>query len=60
MDDASNRGLTAIINIGHGAGYGSCGRNTAKEGRGNVRQSLSHQLSIGIVVVADNTICYSS
>ena len=60
MDDTSHRSLTTIINIGHRTGDGTCSWNTAEERRGDIGQSLCHQLCIGIVMVADHTICHGS
>ena len=56
VDDACNRSLTAIIDIGHCAGNGTCCRNTAKEGRGDIGQTLSYQLGVTVVMIADYTI----
>ena len=56
MDDTSDRGLATIVDVGHGAGDGSCGRNTSEERRGNVGQTLCHQLGVGVVVVGYHTI----
>ena len=56
MDDAGNGGAAAVVDIGHRAGYGASGRNTAKQ-RGNyVCHTLSHQFGVGVVAVANSTV----
>ena len=32
MDDTGDGGASAIVDVGHGAGDGTCGRNTSEEG----------------------------
>ena len=49
---------TAVVDIGHGAGYGSGGRDAAEEGRGEVGQTLSDELGIGVMVMAYHTVGY--
>ena len=60
VDDARYRSLTAVVDIGHGTGDGTSGRDTAEERRGDVGQSLGYQLGVGIVMVADYTVGYGS
>ena len=40
MDNACDRRTSAIVDVGHGAGYGTGGRNAAEEGRGNIGNAL--------------------
>ena len=59
MNDASHWSASAIVDVGHGAGDGSCSGNAAKDGRGDVGDALSDELRVGIVVVANDTISHS-
>ena len=56
MDDACHRSATAIVDVGHGAGNGSRGGNTAKQGRCDVGKTLSDELGVRVVMVANDTI----
>ena len=56
MDDAGDRRLSTIVYVCHGARYGSRGRYSAEQRSGEVSQSLTYQLCIGVVVVAYNTV----
>ena len=57
MDDAGNGCASAVVDIGHRAGDGTCGGDAAEEGRSDVGQSLTDEFSVGVVVVADDTVC---
>ncbi len=48
--------LTTIIDIGHGTGNGTCCWDSAKEWRGEIGQTLSYQLGVTVVMIADYTI----
>ena len=56
MDDTSHRRAAAIVDIRHGAGNGSRGRDTAKERRHEVGHTLRHEFGVAIVAVANHTI----
>ena len=60
MDDACNRCASAVIDVGHGAGNGTSGGNTAEDRRYDVGNALSDELGIGVVMVANDTIGHSS
>ena len=60
MDDTGYRRTSAIIDVGHGAGNGTCGRNTAKEWRGQVGHTLGYQLGIRRMAGAYDTVGYRS
>ena len=46
----------AVVNVGHGSCYCSCGRYSAEKGRRYVGKPLCHEFRIGIVVVANDTV----
>ena len=56
VDDAGHAGGGVVVDVGHGAGDGSCGGDTAEEGGHDVGNALPHQFLIGVVVVARDAI----
>ena len=56
MDDACDRCLAAVVDIGHGAGNGSRTGDSAEERRTEIGHTLTDELLIGIVVIAPHTV----
>ena len=56
MDDTRHRCAAAIVDIRHGTGNGTRGRNTAKERRDEVGHTLRHEFGVAVVAVANHTI----
>ena len=60
MNHPSNARASTIVDVGHGAGYSPCGRDAAKERSYDVGNALSDEFLVRIVVIASDTIGYSS
>ena len=60
MNHARNWSSSAIIDIGHCPGYGTCSRNTAENRSHHIRDSQGNEFRIGVVVVTDHTIRHRS
>ena len=58
MDDTRHRRAAAIVDIRHGTGNGTRGRNTAKERRDKVGHALGHEFGVAVVAVANHTISH--
>ena len=58
MDDTCDRRTSAIVDVGHRTGNGTCSRNTAKQRRNDVGYTLTNELCVRVVMVADHTVCY--
>ena len=56
MDHTSHRCLASVVDISHGACDGASGRDTAKERRHDIGHTLSDELGIGVVAIANHTI----
>ena len=52
MDDARNGSTAAVVDVGHGAGDGSRGGDTAEEGCADVGDALADELLVRVVAVA--------
>ena len=59
MDDACDRCLAAVVDIGHGAGNGACGWYASEDGAEHVGYSLSDELLVGVVLVTNDTVRHS-
>ena len=60
MNHACNTRARAVVDVGHGARDGPCGRDAAKERSYDVGNALSDEFLVRIVVIAGDTIGYSS
>ena len=58
MDDTCYWCATSIVDVCHCTGNGACGRDSAKEWRRKVGYSLGNKFCVGIVMIADYTICH--
>ena len=56
MDDARHGRAAAVVDVGHGAGDGSRGRNAAEERREEVGGTLRDELRVRVVAVAHHTV----
>ena len=56
MHDSGHGGASPVIDIRHGTGDGTGGRDTAEDGGEDVGDALSHQFLIRVVMVADDTV----
>ena len=59
MNDSGYRCLTSVVDIRHGTGDSSGGRNTSEQRSYDIGSSLCNQFCIGIVAVAYHTVGYS-
>ena len=59
MNEACHWGASAIVDIGHGARDGTCGRNASEQGRHDVGHALCHQFHVAVMLVADYTVGHS-
>ena len=60
MDNACHGGTSAVVDVGHRACYGSRSGYAAEDGRHEVGHALTYQFSIGIVMVAYDTVGHRS
>ena len=60
MDDASHRSASAVIDVGHGASYGSRCGYASENRRSDVGYALADKFCIRVVVVANDTVGNSS
>ena len=60
MNHPSDARASTIVDVGHGAGYSTCGRDAAKERSYDVGNALADEFLVRIVVIASDTIGYSS
>ena len=58
VDNTGYRRTTTIINIRHGTGNGTSSRDTAKDRTGEIGHTLSNELGIRIMAIANHTIGY--
>ena len=58
MDDSCDWSLTAVVDVGHGAGNSSCGWNAAKDRREDVGNTLSDEFLVAVVLMTDDTVGY--
>ena len=56
MCHSGNGGERTGTNVGGGARDGSCGRDSAEEGRYDVGDTLGDELDVGVVMIAADTI----
>ena len=56
--DAGYGGAASVVDVGHGAGYGSCGRDSAEKWCDDVSCALCDEFHVGVVAVADDAIGY--
>ena len=54
------RRLSSVVDVGHGACYGSRCRYASEKWRYEVGYSLTHKFGVGVVTVARHTVCYRS
>ena len=56
--DTGDGGPSAVLDVRHCAGNGSRGRYSAEERRDDICHALSYQFRVGVVVVANHTVCH--
>ena len=60
MDDTCHGGASAVVDVGHGASDGSRSGDTSEERAHHVGDTLSHELLVAVVLVADDTVGHGS